>query len=130
MPAQADDNTFPFFVYRGSLRSGQQLYRHEHIIEIMGDVNPGAQVASNGDILIWGRLRGLAHAGVEGNLNAIIAALDLTLCNCGLAQSWLRDSRASRSSQGKPQPMAHAGAPHAPPIAARNCPSCQWPPAD
>ncbi len=76
MPAQADDNTFPFFVYRGSLRSGQQLYRHEHIM-IMGDVNPGAQVASNGDILIWGRLRGLAHAGVEGNLNAIIAALDL-----------------------------------------------------
>lgn len=76
MPAQADDNTFPFFVYRGSLRSGQQLYRPEHIM-IMGDVNPGAEVASNGDILVWGRLRGVAHAGAQGNMGAIIAALDL-----------------------------------------------------
>ncbi|MEM7128562.1 MAG: septum site-determining protein MinC [Chloroflexota bacterium] len=64
------------FVYRGNLRSGQTLRRPETIL-ILGDVNPGAQVISNGDVLIWGRLRGIAHAGNEGDKAAIISALSM-----------------------------------------------------
>jgi len=76
VPAQSDAEGLGFFVYRGSLRSGQVLYRREHII-VIGDVNPGAEVVSDGDVMVWGRLRGIAHAGARGNGNAVITALDL-----------------------------------------------------
>lgn len=63
------------FVHRGSLRSGQVLRKTESIV-IIGDVNPGAQVISSGDIMVWGRLRGVAFAGADGNRKAVVAALD------------------------------------------------------
>lgn len=65
-----------FFVFRGNLRSGQVLRKSESIV-IIGDVNPGAQVVSTGDVLVWGRLRGVAHAGAEGNTQAIVCAMAL-----------------------------------------------------
>lgn len=63
------------FVHRGSLRSGQVLRKTESIV-VIGDVNPGAQVISSGDIMVWGRLRGIAFAGADGNRKAVVAALD------------------------------------------------------
>lgn len=63
------------FVHRGSLRSGQVLRKTESIV-VIGDVNPGAQVVSGGDIMVWGRLRGIAHAGAQGNRRAVVAAID------------------------------------------------------
>ncbi len=63
------------FVHRGSLRSGQVLRKTESVV-IIGDVNPGAQVISGGDIMIWGRLRGVAYAGADGNRKAVVTALD------------------------------------------------------
>lgn len=74
--AAADQTAQGYFIYRGSLRSGQILYRPEHVI-VVGDVNPGAEVVSDGDVLVWGRLRGIAHAGARGNTQSIISALDL-----------------------------------------------------
>jgi septum site-determining protein MinC len=65
-----------YFVYRGNLRSGQVLERSEHIM-VVGDVNPGAEVVSQGDILVWGRLRGMAHAGAAGDRRALVVALNL-----------------------------------------------------
>jgi septum site-determining protein MinC len=64
------------FVYRGNLRSGQILERAEHVL-VIGDVNPGAEVISAGDILVWGRVRGLIHAGAEGDGRSVVLALDL-----------------------------------------------------
>lgn len=64
------------FVYRGNLRSGQVLERTEHIL-VIGDVNPGAEVISAGDILVWGRVRGLVHAGAAGDDRSVVLALDL-----------------------------------------------------
>jgi septum site-determining protein MinC len=63
------------YVHRGNLRSGQILRKTESIV-IIGDVNPGAQVISGGDIMIWGRLRGVAFAGADGNRKAVVAALE------------------------------------------------------
>lgn len=65
-----------YFVYRGYLRSGHRLHRREHVL-VIGDVNPGAEVLSDGDVLVWGRLRGVVHAGAGGNRRALVAALDL-----------------------------------------------------
>ncbi len=62
---------------RRTLRSGFSLQHTGHVI-VIGDVNPGAEVIAGGDVLVWGRLRGMVHAGAEGNEDAIICALDLS----------------------------------------------------
>ncbi len=59
--------------HRGSLRSGQKI-ENEGSIVIIGDVNSGAEVIAGDNIVILGRLMGLAHAGAKGNKKAIIAA--------------------------------------------------------
>ncbi|WP_309120371.1 septum site-determining protein MinC [Paenibacillus sp.] len=57
----------------GIVRSGQTLH-HDGDVLLLGDVNPGGTITSTGHILILGSLRGLAHAGVDGDDGAIIAA--------------------------------------------------------
>lgn len=57
----------------GTVRSGQVLH-HDGDLLFLGDVNPGGVITCTGDIYILGALRGTAHAGVDGNEEAIIAA--------------------------------------------------------
>ncbi len=59
---------------QSTVRSGGEV-RHPGTIVIAGDVNPGGMVIANGDIIIWGRLRGVAHAGSGGDRQCTIAAL-------------------------------------------------------
>jgi septum site-determining protein MinC len=63
-------------VVRRTLRSGQSLRHPGHVV-VIGDVNPGAEVIAGGDIVVWGRVRGLVHAGALGDEGAVICALDL-----------------------------------------------------
>jgi septum site-determining protein MinC len=60
----------------GIIRSGQTM-RHEGKLMLMGDVNPGGVIECTGDIYIMGSLRGMAHAGINGDQAAIIAASHL-----------------------------------------------------
>ena len=62
--------------HKGSLRSGQKV-EFEGSIVIIGDVNCGAEVISGENIVVLGKLRGLAHAGAKGNKEAIIVASTL-----------------------------------------------------
>ena len=62
--------------HHGTLRSGDHL-QSERSILLYGDVNPGARISSAADVLVWGRLRGVAHAGCEGSTSAKIIALQL-----------------------------------------------------
>ncbi|WP_194841073.1 MULTISPECIES: septum site-determining protein MinC [Sporosarcina] len=59
--------------YIGIVRSGQIVKAAGDLV-IIGDVNPNAQVIAGGSIYILGRLKGIAHAGAEGNFDAVIAA--------------------------------------------------------
>jgi len=59
-----------------TLRSGAEI-RHPGTVVLVGDLNPGSTIVAGGDILIWGRLRGLAHAGSEGNDRCLIFALQM-----------------------------------------------------
>lgn len=63
-------------LFKGTVRGGQ-VKAHRGNIIILGDVNPGAEVVATGDIIVLGSLKGVAHAGAEGNTSAIIVALDL-----------------------------------------------------
>lgn len=55
-----DDNANARVVY-GTLRSGQRIETPFNLI-VVGDVNPGADLVAGGDIIIFGSLRGTAHA--------------------------------------------------------------------
>lgn len=67
-------NTGKFF--RGTLRSGQILESDTSIV-IIGDVNPGASVSAGGNVIILGSLKGTVSAGLGGDSNAFIVALDM-----------------------------------------------------
>lgn len=58
---------------RRSLRSGQRISYPGHIV-VIGDVHPGAEVISGGNILIMGSCRGHIHAGAGGNRYAKVIA--------------------------------------------------------
>ena len=82
-----------------TLRSGYSLQHPGHVV-VVGDVNPGAEIAAGGDVLVWGRLRGVVHAGAEGDENAVVCALDLSPTQLRIAgQIALTPQR-----RGKPQP--------------------------
>lgn len=55
------------------VRSGQVLEIVGDLL-LIGDVNPGGKVITTGNIFIMGSLRGIAHAGLNGDRDAVIAA--------------------------------------------------------
>lgn len=61
---------------RRTIRSGK-IVRFAGDVVVFGDINPGAQVVADGDIVVLGRLRGLAHAGSRGDADAIVVGLDM-----------------------------------------------------
>jgi septum site-determining protein MinC len=62
--------------HRGTLRGGQALHHLGNIV-VVGDVNPGAELVASGDIVVFGALRGVAHAGAQGDATARVVALEL-----------------------------------------------------
>jgi septum site-determining protein MinC len=60
-----------------TLRSGTRIEFAGHVV-VLGDVNPGAEIVAEGNVIVWGRVRGMIHAGSKGNRKAMICALDLS----------------------------------------------------
>jgi len=60
-----------------TLRSGTRIEYLGNVI-VFGDDNPGAEIMAGGSVLIWGRLRGLVHAGANGNEDAVVGALEFS----------------------------------------------------
>lgn len=58
------------------IRSGQVLEVKGDML-LIGDVNSGGKVVASGNIFVMGTLRGVAHAGSEGNRQAVVAASHL-----------------------------------------------------
>ena len=74
--AAAEPPARDLLIHRGTLRAGEHLDA-EGAVLVVGDVNPGARVSAGGDVLVFGRLRGIAHAGRDGARDARIVALQL-----------------------------------------------------
>ena len=62
--------------HKGNLRNGM-IMEYDGSLVILGDVNAGAEVKATGNILILGALKGIAHAGCNGNTDAFVFALSL-----------------------------------------------------
>jgi septum site-determining protein MinC len=60
-----------------TLRSGTRIEFAGHVV-VLGDVNPGAEIIAEGNVMVWGRLRGMVHAGAKGKRTAMVCALDLS----------------------------------------------------
>jgi septum site-determining protein MinC len=60
-----------------TLRSGTRIEFPGNVI-VFGDVNPGAEIMAGGSVLVWGRLRGLVHAGANGNEESVVGALEFS----------------------------------------------------
>jgi septum site-determining protein MinC len=89
--------TGPTTLYHAStLRGGQVLHHHGNIV-VVGDVNPGAELIATGDILVFGRLGGIAHAGAQGDQNSRIYALDLTPTQLRIATFIATDGESKRA---------------------------------
>lgn len=82
-----------------TLRSGFKVEYPGHII-VVGDVNPGAELVAGGSVVVWGRMRGVVHAGAEGNQQAVVCALDLMPTQLRIAMI----SAAPIGRKRKPQP--------------------------
>lgn len=55
------------------IRSGQVIEVIGDLL-LIGDVNPGGTVKASGNIFVMGSLKGIAHAGCNGNDQAVIGA--------------------------------------------------------
>jgi septum site-determining protein MinC len=62
----------PTMVVRGPLRSGQRVYARQSDLIVMGVVSRGAEVIADGNIHVYGPLRGKAMAGARGDTAARI----------------------------------------------------------
>jgi septum site-determining protein MinC len=62
--------------YKGTVRSGQ-LINFDGNLVIIGDVNPGGEIVAAGNVVVMGTLRGIVHAGADGNTEAVVVALNL-----------------------------------------------------
>ncbi|MBN1334134.1 MAG: septum site-determining protein MinC [Synergistales bacterium] len=63
-------------VIRNSLRSGQRI-EHDGDVIVLGHINDGAEVVASGNILVCGKLKGLAHGGINSGNDKIIIVFSL-----------------------------------------------------
>ena len=64
-------------IHRGQIRSGQQIYAKDQNLVIIGSVSAGAEVIADGNIHVYGSLRGRAIAGAKGHHQAQIYCQNL-----------------------------------------------------
>ncbi|MBA6264429.1 septum site-determining protein MinC [Colwellia sp. Bg11-12] len=70
-------NLFSDKIHRGQIRSGQQVYAKDQNLVVIGSVSAGAEVIADGNIHVYGSLRGRAIAGAKGHHRAQIYCQNL-----------------------------------------------------
>ncbi len=90
---QSQELAEPLYL-KTTIRSGMEV-RHPSTIVIWGDLNPGAKAIAAGDIFVWGRLRGIAHAGSGGDRSRHIVALKMEPTQLRIADTLARAPSAN-----------------------------------
>jgi septum site-determining protein MinC len=76
MLTEAFDNEQMTVYQYGNLRSGRSL-RYPGSVVLMGDVNAGAEIVAEGNVIVMGTLRGMVHAGCAGDTGCFVSALSM-----------------------------------------------------
>jgi septum site-determining protein MinC len=86
--------------YKGTLRSGQVLEAEGSII-VLGDVNPGGRIIAAGNVIVLGSLRGNVVAGVNGNENCFVVALEMNPMQIKIGEVIARCSDSAPKKKNK-----------------------------
>jgi len=73
-PAHLPHNVHSTSYHQGGLRSGQSI-RFSGSVVVIGDVNPGSEIVAEGHIIVLGALKGLVHAGCNGDESCFVTGL-------------------------------------------------------
>lgn len=68
----SNKSTKPTIVINKQVRSGQQIYAPDGDLVVIGSVSSGAELLAEGNIHVYGPLRGRALAGINGDVDARI----------------------------------------------------------
>ena len=86
--------------YRGTLLNGQVLEMEKSVI-VLGDVNPGAQIISKGNIVVLGCCMGSVYAGAAGNNRCFAAALIMKPRQVRIADKTARSAITKKTDTGE-----------------------------
>jgi septum site-determining protein MinC len=87
---------------RAPLRSGQVVYAEQTDAIVLAHVNAGAELIADGNIHIYGALRGRALAGAHGDSEARIFCKSLEAELIAIAGCYLRSDEIPEARRGKP----------------------------
>lgn len=71
--------------FRGNLREGESVESEASIV-IIGDVGRGAKVTAKGSVIVLGELNGAVTAGVAGNRDAVVVAIEMAPMQLRIAE--------------------------------------------
>lgn len=83
------------------IRSGQRIYAAGDLI-ILAQVSPGAEILAEGNIHVYGSLKGRALAGVQGNTEARIFCSDLQAELISIAGTYKISDDLNETTHNKP----------------------------
>lgn len=84
------------------VRSGQQVYARGGDLIVLATVSPGAEIMADGNVHVYGSLRGRALAGVRGNTDARIFCRDLDAELVSIAGHYQISEQIQESSRQQP----------------------------
>jgi septum site-determining protein MinC len=96
-------------VVRAPVRSGQVVYAQSNDLIVLAPVNPGAQLMADGNIHVYGTLRGRAVAGVRGARGARIFCQRLEAELVGIDAAYLTAEDLTAEQRGRPAQIALDG---------------------
>ena len=76
IPAPSRTEELDTYFHTSGLRSGQAI-SHRGSVVILGDVNAGAEVVAAGSVVVFGVIRGMVHAGSDGDKGAFVCAMSM-----------------------------------------------------
>ena len=92
----------PTMVLRQPVRGGQVVYAQRCDLIVLSSVNPGAQIIADGNIHVYGPLRGRALAGATGNPDARIFCQNLGAELVSVAGEYISADELPEILRGRP----------------------------
>ena len=83
------------------VRSGQRVYASGGDLIVIASVSPGAELMADGNIHVYGTLRGRALAGIKGNLEARIFCTNLEAELVSVSGNYRVSESMDKSIRGK-----------------------------
>lgn len=98
----SSDDVGPCKFVRNTVRSGTRI-EFDGSVTVLGDVNPGGEIIASGNVIVLGTLRGMVHAGSEGDKKSFIYALKLKPTQIRIAEAIARMPEEGNENKNRPE---------------------------